>query len=134
METAGVLTVLHNTTYLGGHPRAPRRVADVDIVFTENGLTMRRGRRREFGEIPWASITELSAAPWDSEEKRTTFSRFLFLGVWAFLLPQRTTYAYLTVADADGEWAFAVPDISAVELRAGLVALQPYVPDPAPAT
>src|SRR4026208_1886117 len=134
METAGVHTVLHNTTYLGSHPRARRRVFDVDIVFTESGLSMRRGCRWEFGAIQWQTITELSGAPWDSVEKRPTFSRFLFLGVWAFFFPLPPTHAYWTVRDSEGEWAFAVPDISAVELRTGLVALQSYVPMPAPAT
>jgi hypothetical protein len=126
-KDAGVLTVLRGTTYLGSHPRARRRVFDVDIVFTEAGVTLRRNRRREFGAIPWESVVELSAAPWETVEQRPSLIRFWFLGIWAFFFPLKTTYAYLTVRDPVGEWAFAVPNIAARELGAGLEALQPYV-------
>jgi hypothetical protein len=128
IETESVLTALRNTTYLGSHPRAKRRVLDVDIVFTRHGLSMRRGRRREFGEIPWASIIELSAAAWDTEERRISWPSVLLVGwLWAVLTMRRTTYSYLTVTDAEGEWAFAVPGLSADELRSGVQALQQYV-------
>jgi hypothetical protein len=128
VETVGVLTRLRGTNYLGSHPRARRRVFDVDIVFTNEGLLLQRGRRREFGDIRWESITELSAAPWDNEERRPSFIRFWFLGIWAFFFPLKTTYAYLSVRDLDGEWTFAVPNITAEELGSGVEALQPYVP------
>ena len=127
MDKVGTLTVLRGTTYLGSHPRARRRVFDVDIVFTEEGLSLRRGRRREFGEVRWESITELSAAPWDTVESRPSFIRYWFLGIWAFYFPVKTTYAYLMVRDSEGEWSFGVPNITAAELRSGLEALQPYV-------
>jgi hypothetical protein len=126
MDTAGVLTVLRGTTYLGSHHRARRRVLDVDVVFTDAGLTLRRGHR-EFGEIRWETIIELSAAPWDTEERRASFIRFIFFGIFAFFFPVKTTYAYLSVKDRDGEWSFAVPNITAAELSTGLDALQPYV-------
>ncbi|MBK5331343.1 MAG: hypothetical protein JJD93_05195, partial [Ilumatobacteraceae bacterium] len=67
IETASVLTALRSTTYLGSHPLATRRVEDVDIEFTEAGLSMRRGRR-QFGSVPWDSVVALSAATWESEE------------------------------------------------------------------
>ena len=127
MEEVGVLTVLRGTTYLGSHPRARRRVFDVDIVFTGEGLTLRRGRRREFGEVRWESIIELSAAPWDTVESRPSLIRYWFLGIWAFFFPVKTTYAYLLVRDSEGEWSFGVPNITATELRSGLEALQAYV-------
>ena len=129
IETASILTVLRGTTYLGSHPRASQRVFDVDIVFTDEGLTLRRSRRREFGEVRWESITELSAAPWDTVESRPSLIRYWFLGIWAFFFPVKTTYAYLLVRDSEGEWSFAVPNITATELRTGLEALQPYVPN-----
>jgi hypothetical protein len=133
MDKTGVLTVLRGTTYLGSHPRARRRVFDVDIVFTHEGLSLRRGSRREFGAIPWESITELSGAPWDTVEQRPSLIRFWVLGIWAFFFPLKTTYAYLCVRDSEGEWAFGVPNITADELRSGIDALQPYVP-PSPTT
>jgi hypothetical protein len=127
MEAVSVLTALRDTTYLGSHPRASRRVFDVDIEFTESGVTLRR-RRREFGVVRWDNITGLAAAPWDSVERRTTLLRFLFLGIWAFFFPRTTIYAYLTISDSEGDWAFGVPGLTASELRVGLEPLQAYLP------
>ena len=76
IETANVLTALRGTRYLGSHPRASRPVEDVDIEFTESGLSMRRGRR-QFGAIPWATVAALSAATWDTEERRFLAHRVL---------------------------------------------------------
>jgi hypothetical protein len=130
METVSVLTRLRSTNYLGSHPRATRRVYDVDIVFTDEGLVLRRGRR-EFGEIPWESVTELSAATWDTVERKISWPILVWFGwLWAFVFRTRTTFSYLAVKDTDGEWAFAVPDLTADELRSGLVALQGYLPNP----
>lgn len=128
MEAASVLTVLRDTEYLGSHPRAPRRVFDVDLEFTDAGVTLRR-RRREFGELRWENITALAGAPWDSVERRTTMSRFLVLGIWAVVFPRTTIYSYLTISDAEGDWAFGIPGLAANELRAGLESLQAYVPN-----
>ena len=128
IETASVLTALRGTTYLGSHPRATRRVHDVDIEFTETGLSMRRGRR-QFGSIPWDSVAALSAATWESEKRRIFWPTVIFFGwVWAWLTRSTTTYSYLTVTDSEGEWAFAVPGLSASELRTGVDALHAYVP------
>ena len=130
IETARVLTALRATTYLGSHPRARRRVQDVDIEFTEDAVSMRRGRR-EFGSIPWSSVAVLSAATWDTEERRIFWPTVFFVGwVWAWLTMSRTTYSYLTVTDSEGEWAFAVPGLTAAELRTGVQALQVYVARP----
>ena len=128
IETANVLTALRDTTYLGSHPRATRRVYDVDIEFTDAGLSMRRGRR-QFGSIPWDSVSALSAATWESEERQIFWPTVFFFGwIWAWLTRSTTTYSYLTVTDSGGEWAFAVPGLSASELRTGVDALQAYVP------
>jgi hypothetical protein len=128
IETASVLTALRGTTYLGSHPRATRRLHDVDIEFTEAALSMRRGRRK-FGWIPWASVTALSAATWDTEARRIFWPTVFFVGwLWAWLTMSRTTYSYLTVTDSEGEWAFAVPGLTASELQVGVEALQVYVP------
>ena len=127
-ETANVLTALRGTRYLGSHPLATRAVEDVDIEFTEAGLSMRRGRR-QFGSIPWDSVAALSAATWDTEERRISWQTVFFIGwVWAWLTRGRTTYSYLTVTDSEGEWAFAVPGLTASELQTGVDALQAYVP------
>jgi hypothetical protein len=127
-ETANVLTALRGTRYLGSHPRATRPVEDVDIEFTEAGLSMRRGRR-QFGSIPWDSVVVLSAATWDTEERRISWPTVFFIGwLWAWLTMSRTTYSYLTVTDSEGEWAFAVPGLNASELQTGVDALQAYVP------
>ena len=124
IATAKVLTVLRGTNYLGSHPRAMRRVRDVDIEFTEVGLSMRRGRK-QFGSISWTSVAALSAATWDSEEREIFWPTvFLFGWLWAWLTMSRTTYSYLTVTDSGGEWAFAVPGLGASELQTGVDALQ----------
>lgn len=128
IEPASVLTVLRDTTYLGSHPRATRRVYDVDIEFTDAGLSMRRGRR-QFGSIPWDSVAALSAATFESEERQISWPTVIIFGwLWAWLTRSTTTYSYLTVTDSEGEWAFAVPGLSASELRTGVDALQAYVP------
>jgi hypothetical protein len=127
IDTAEMLTVLRATNYLGSHPRAPRRVVDVDLMFTASGISMQRGRRREFGTLDWPTITGLSAATWDTEERRISWGWVWFFGIWGLLMMRRTTYAYLRVSDSEGEWAFAVPGISATDLRSGLEALQSYV-------
>ena len=133
IETASVLTALRDTTYLGGHPRASRRVYDVDIEFTEAGLSMRRGRR-QFGSIPWSSVAALSAATWETEERQVSWPTVIFFGwLWAWLTRSTTTYSYLTVTDSEGEWAFAIPGLSASELQTGVDALRAYVP-PRPVT
>ena len=133
-ETASVLTALRGTTYLGNHPRATRRVQDVDIEFTAAGLSMRRGRR-QFGWIPWDSVAVLSAATWDTEERRIFWPTVFFVGwFWAWLTMSRTTYSYLTVTDSEGDWAFAVPGLTASELQTGVDALRAYVPKPSLAT
>lgn len=134
IETASVLTALRGTTYLGSHPRATHRVHDVDIEFTEAGLSMRRGRRR-FGSIPWDSVAALTAAPWDTEEREIFWPTVLFVGwLWAWLTRSTTIYSYLTVTDSEGDWAFAIPGLTAGELRTGIDALQVYVPKPSLAT
>jgi hypothetical protein len=128
IETANVVSALRATTYLGSHPRATRRVQDVDIEFTDAGLSMRRGRR-QFGSLPWNSVTALSAAAWETEERQISWPTVIFFGwLWAWLSRRTTTYSYLTVTDSEGEWAFAVPGLSASELQAGVDALQAYVP------
>jgi hypothetical protein len=127
IETASVLTALRGTTYLGSHPRATRRVFDVDIEFTEAGLSIRRGRR-QFGSIPRDAIVALTAAPWDTEERQIFWPTVIFFGwLWAWLTRSTTSYSYLTVTDSDGEWAFAIPGLTADELRTGTDALQAYV-------
>jgi hypothetical protein len=128
MEPASVLTALRAAEYLGSHPRASRRVFDVDLEFTESGVTLRR-RRREFGVLRWDNITALTAAPWDTWEDRPTFTRFLIIGIWAFVFRKKTLYAYMTISDSEGDWSFAVPGLTASELRAGIVPLQAYVPN-----
>ena len=128
IETANVLTALRATTYLGSHPRATRRVHDIDIEFTEAGLSMRRGRR-QFGSIPWESVAALSAATWDNDEREIFWPTVFFFGwLWAWLTRTTTTYSYMTVTDSEGDWAFAVPGLTAGELGTGVDALQAYVP------
>jgi len=109
-------------------------VEEVGIEFTESGLSMRRGRR-QFGAIPWSSVAVLSAATWDTEERRIFWPTVFFVGwLWAWLTMSRTTYSYLTVTDSEGEWTFAVPGLTASELQTGVAALQAYVPRPTLAT
>jgi hypothetical protein len=103
-------------------------VQDVDIEFTQAGLSIRRGRR-QFGSIPWNSVADLSAATWDTEERQIFWPTVLLFGwFWAWLTRSTTTYSYLTVTDSEGEWAFAVPGLTAGELQTGVEALQAYLP------
>ncbi len=128
---ATVLTALRGAEYLGSHPRARRRVASVDVVFTTDGISMIRGGR-EFGTLPWQHIRTLSAASWESVERRITAPRVMLLGLWALVFRKTSRAAHLLVADEDGECAFAVPGISPDELRAGLDSLQRYLPRSSP--
>jgi hypothetical protein len=126
-----VLTALRGAEYLGSHPRARRRVAPVDVVFTSDGISMMRGSR-EFGTLPWQHIGALSAASWESVERRITAPRVMLLGLWALVFRKTSRAAHLVVADDDGEWAFAIPGLSPDELREGLDPLQRYVPRSSP--
>ena len=120
------LTQLNDVTYLGSHPHAMGALEDLDLIFTTDGLRFTRGDAT-LGEIAWPRVISLSADARDTVDRRITAPRVLFLGVFSIFLRKTQRFASLNVCDADGVWIFAVGGISASELRAGLVDLQPYV-------
>lgn len=131
---ARVLTRLKKTKYLGSHPRVSGQAQELDVVFTTSGIVFRAGRST-LGERPWSAVVELTADTNEGLEKRLTGPRLLLLGGLAFIAKKETRIAYLIIRDAEGDWIFAVPGLSAIELRSGLVGLQKFVaPRPSPAT
>jgi len=123
----GELTALRDTTYLGSHPAASGQIDDLDVVFTVDGISLRR-KRKDLGDIPWRNVTSLHAENREGVERRMTAPRLLLLGAWALVAKKSTILSYLIIADDRGSWLFAVPGLSAIELQAGLVGLQAYVP------
>ena len=122
-----VLTRLRKAKYLGSHPRVPRQAEDLDLVFTTAGITFQAGRAN-LGDIPWSSIHELVADTSEGVERRLTGTRLLLLGAFALVAKKETLFSYLIVRDAHGEWIFAIPGLSAIELRSGLNPLRVHVP------
>ena len=114
-ETASVLTALRGTTYLGSHPRATRRVQDVDIEFTEAGLSMRRGVDNSAGSRG-TRLPVYRRRPGTPRSGGSSGPRVLGWP-FAWLTISRTTYSYLTVTDSEGDWAFAVPGLTRANYR-----------------
>jgi len=123
----GELTALRDTTYLGSHPAASGQIEDLDVIFTVDGVSLRR-KRKDLGAIPWRNVTSLHAENREGVERRMTAPRLLLLGAWAVVAKKSTILSYLIIADERGNWLFAIPGLSAIELQAGLVGLQAYVP------
>ena len=122
----GELTSLRKTRYLGSHPAVSGQLEDLDVVFTRDGIVLRR-KREHLGQLAWSDVTGLHAENREGIERRVTASRILLFGAWALVAKKNTILSYLVIVDKRGEWLFAVPGLSAIELRAGLTHLQRFV-------
>ena len=123
------LTALRRTRYLGSHPSAAGQVDDVDIIFTRHEIRLRPRRKRETERIvPWADVIALTADSYEHVEQHLRTLDVLLLGPLALFSRDRTVHSFLILTDVKGEWIFAVPKLSHVELRAGLGPLQQLVP------
>ena len=47
-------------------------------------------------------------------------TRVIFLGALAWVAKKSTKFSFLEIADQDGSWLFAIPNLSSIELRSGL--------------
>ena len=128
MGDTQTLTALRKTKYLGSHPKVSGQVEARDVVFTKSGVVF-EAKRKSIGFLPWATIVEVAADSREDIERRLTGTRIVFMGFFALMAKKETKVAYLVIRDNDGDWVFAVPGISAMELRSGLRALQVFVPD-----
>jgi hypothetical protein len=110
-----VLTRLRQARYLGSHPRVSGQVDRLTIEFRSDGIRMSAWRKPGVF-LPWADVRALDAL--DVAEVR------------ALTKKKRTVESYLVVTDPDGQWIFAIPGLSPVELSSGLQPLLRYVPAP----
>ena len=126
-----VLMVYRSASYLGTHPAlsGDNKPEPADLVVTHEGVLFVRGRR-ELGGIPWSSVVSIHADDRDGVERRITATRVLLLGALAFVARKETRLAYLVIADSRGEWIFAVPGLSPIELEASVRTLQPLLTSP----
>lgn len=111
------MTPLADVTYLGSHPRHSSAVENVDLAFNEIGLVISvAGERWE--TVYWEQITSVSADNRESVERRITATRVALFGAVGLFAKKERTISYLIVVDSAGDWMFAVPKVSAMELRA----------------
>lgn len=144
-----VLTRLKNATYLGSHPERTGQEKHVDVTFFTQGVQADRDRPTKSGQDTlmsrwWGEVYDLRAEDRDEIERRITASRLAVMGVFALAFPKKRGSSYLTVADEHGEWIFAIPNLSAMELSGGIRPLQARVqhlmaqplpaPNPVPST
>jgi hypothetical protein len=123
-----VLTRLRQARYLGSHPGVSGHADGLTIEFRTDGLRMFAGHNPGIF-VPWADVRALDALDLTEVRDHVTASRVLLLGLLAFGAKKRTVQSYLVVTDADGQWIFAVPGLSSVELSSGLRPLLRYVPE-----
>lgn len=122
------LTALRRTRYLGSHPRSSGQIDNVDIIFTKEVVRFRPKRSSSAPiELRWGDVERLDSDDAEKISKDVSTSSILLLGPLAYFAGEKRVESYLVIADADGEWIFAVPDLSKVELRAGLGPLQEFV-------
>ena len=128
-----VLTRLTKTKYLGSHPRYGGQVDKLTLEFTNTGIRMIAGKS-ELGSIQWDAVNEIAADERESVERRVTASRVALLGAFALLAKKERVLSYLVVNDAKGDWIFAIPGLTQMELDAGIRQLHKYVGGSTPAT
>jgi len=123
------LTALRRTRYLGSHRSSPGQIEDVDIIFTRDEIRMRPRRRPESQRVvSWDDVLSLKADSYEEIERHVSAIDVLTIGPLAAFTQDRTVYSFLILEDTNGEWIFAVPNLSHIELRAGLGPLQQLVP------
>ena len=117
------MTSLQNVTYLASHPKVSSRLDKIDLIFTTEGISIKRS---VLGELSWSTIDWIAADDREGLDKRVTATRVLLTGVFALALKKKTVLSYLIVAQADGDWIFAIPGLTKAELSAGINQLYPY--------
>ena len=108
------------------------------MEFDESGLGLSLYDER-WEAIYWDQIHHLSADSSETVERRITATRVLLLGAIGLFAKKEQVVSYLVVVDQGGEWIFAVPGVSAMELRAWVRPAEarvtrdrPPMPPPAP--
>jgi len=115
----GLLTRLHECTYLASHPSARTELDGLSVGFWDQGITFDRGSTR-LAEVAWSDVDYVEADDRDEVSRSITLPRLAILGVLAFVVPKTTPSTFLIVEDRRGPWIFSVPDLTSVELRLGL--------------
>jgi hypothetical protein len=93
------------------------QVDRLTIEFRSDGIRVFAWRKAGVF-LPWSDVRALDAL--DVSEVRTLTKK------------KRTLESYLVVTDAAGQWIYAIPGLSPVELSSGLQPLLRYVPAPPP--
>ena len=116
----GYLTRLNAVRYLGSHHRIAGIHDNLTVVFYPERIALCDKKLVEQIAIPVASIRQLTALDRDEIESQVTATRVIFLGALAWVAKKSTKFSFLEIADQDGSWLFAIPNLSSIELRSGL--------------
>jgi hypothetical protein len=118
-KSSEVLTRLKDATYLGSHPTRSGQQKKLVVAFLTHGISA-DFRNATLMYRSWTDVRELRAEDREGLERRITATRLLGIGLLAVVFPKERTLSYLTIADERGEWIFAVPGLSSIELSSGL--------------
>ena len=129
-------TRLTNATYMNSHPRCHVTVEHIDLDFDAQRVVA-SVYGEPFLDLPWTTIRSISADSRESIERRITATRVVLLGALALFATKQTVVSYLVITDDQGEWIFAIPKMTSVELhawtqpwRANAASAQPSLPPP----
>ena len=122
-----VLLKFEKVHYLGGHPDEPQKILGLTVYFQRGGMAVYDRNDTMGFRSSWSAIHAVEALDQTGVRTRVTASRLLVLGAFAFVAPKRSQCGYLIVSDTKSEFIFEVPGMSAVELRAKLTIVQPFI-------
>jgi hypothetical protein len=106
----------------------PRQQDRLDLSFYAAGISMSEGRAPGI-RLPWDSVLRVEVLDQDQITEQITATRVMLLGALALVAKKSTTNSFIEIEDADGVWILAVPGLSFVELKAGLIPiLERYLP------
>ncbi|CCM64663.1 MAG TPA: hypothetical protein DEG13_15130 [Candidatus Microthrix parvicella] len=124
---------LRKVRYLGSHSKIPRQKDRLDLTFFPAGISISEGRNPGV-RLSWASIKRVDVLDQDQVTEQITATRVMLLGALAVVAKKSMTNSFIEIEDADGVWILAVPGLSFVELKAGLIPiLERYLPHQAAA-
>lgn len=115
-------------TYLGSHPRFTGSVPGLTVALVSDGVAVLDRKNEVVRAIGWDSVVGVRIESADNVRRRVTATRLVLFGGLALLAKKEQRTAYLSVVEADGEWVFAVQDVSSMDLWQQLLPTRARVP------
>lgn len=116
-------------SYLASHPAGFDRIESVGLGFLSLGFEAVDDDQNLVVSRRWENVWSVSIESADSIRTRVNETRVLLFGAIGLLSKKTAPTAYMTVADAGGEWVFAVENMDAAVLWSELLEVKARVPE-----